>query len=81
MFNIAGTSNSTTLTFTVPNVLNASACQIDSIIHSQSGATHGSGMAIIPPGSSTVTCVFNVSSGAWTASGTKQVKGQFMLEK
>lgn len=80
-YDIGGTSNATTLSFTVPNALSASAPAVSSIMHSLSGATNGSGLAQLAVGATQVNCFLNVSSGTWTASGTKRVRGTIIVQK
>ena len=80
-YDIGGTSNTTTLNFTIPNALSASAPAVSSIMHSLSGATNGSGIAQLAVGATTVNCYLNVSAGTWTASGTKRVRGTIIVQK
>lgn len=80
-FDLAGTSNATTLAFTIPNSLSSSAPSVSAIIHSLSGATNGSGLAQIAISSSTVNCFFNVSSATWSGSGPKRVRGTIFVQK
>jgi len=80
-FDIAGTSNATSLSFTIPNALSASAPAVSSLMHSLSGATNGSGLAQLAIGSSTVICYFNVNLTLWSAIGTKRVRGTINVQK
>ncbi len=80
-YDIGGNSNTTTLTFTIPNALSATAPAVSNVMHSQSGATLGSGLHQIANNSTTVNCYFNVSSAAWTASSTKRVRGTIIVQK
>ena len=76
---LAGTSNSTSTTFTVPS---ASSNTVDTVFASRAmdnsveGAT---GLGALLPNSSTVNC-YRSALAAWTASGTKVVAGQFTYQ-
>lgn len=77
-FNLQGTSNSATTTFTLPN----NNINIDQSVNGMYAANNGSpirGMAYISAASNLVTLYQNELS-TWTASGTKYMYGQFFIE-
>ncbi len=76
-FNLSGTSNSTTTTFTVPIAANATNPNVDVACATLDNGAPVVGMAQIPAGSSTVGGYTTYLGAAWTASGTKQFVGQF----
>lgn len=81
VFNISGTSNATTLTFTLPN--NSSLVNIST---SGGSAINNSITATSPPritnvvGLNIINVYSTLASGAWTASGTKGASGQFFIK-
>jgi hypothetical protein len=77
-FNLQGTSNSATTTFTLPN----NNINIDQSVNGMYAANNGSpirGMAYISAASNLVTLYQNELS-TWTASGTKYMYGQLFIE-
>ncbi len=78
-YQISGTSNSTSTTFTVPYAGNANVGM--SLGYAvDNGGTAVAGYITLPGGDSIVTLYSTVASGAWTASGTKNVQGAFCYE-
>ena len=80
---IQGTSNSTSVTFTLPYDLGSSAFAVMPLIYTaNNGAFNIGGYGIIS--GSTLTAwrwsSINTSSSTWTASGTKIISGQFFYE-
>lgn len=81
-YHLAGTSNSTSTSFTVP--FSASSAGVDFYAKVATGTNNGTRMTSspyirIPATQSTVT-VYRYDDSAWTASGTKMVRGQFTYE-
>jgi hypothetical protein len=78
---ITGTSNSTEATFTVPLTSHATLPSNGTACHTamaaDNGATANGGYILLPKDSATVSCYKTISAGAWTASGTKSVQGEF----
>lgn len=79
-FHLDGTSNSTSTNFTLPYTSN-SAVQYDAFFQGKdnSGANFV-GLLELLGNSSTANLYSTPGGGAWTASGTKQVRGQFWFE-
>jgi hypothetical protein len=77
MFNLQGTSNSTSVTFTLPNN------QINQTMYSTCWAVNNgavaNGTSIVNINANTCLLLQN-GSGVWTASGGKQLVGQFFIE-
>lgn len=79
-FYILGTSNSTSTTFTLPNnSVNLDETPI-STLYVNNGVAGGYGYARMVKNSNTYTAYTSFSGGTWTASGTKQIVGQFFYE-
>lgn len=78
-FNIAGTSNSTSTTFTIPNI-----CKNISPAFTAYSTNNGVNAGITYASASINTNIISFySSGTgavWTASGTKSIRGNFYLE-
>ena len=78
-FNLFGTSNSTSISFTLPS---ASSNTVDIVfacrVH-DNGVEGATGLASIAANASTVNC-YRSALAAWTASGTKIVSGQFTYQ-
>ncbi|MBF0510836.1 MAG: hypothetical protein HQL13_00740 [Candidatus Omnitrophica bacterium] len=83
-FNISGTSNTTTVTFTLPYSCNSNSLYwpngILATTVDRSTNLSVPGKCYMGPGSNTVVCVSSPIGGAWTASGTKIVQGQFWYQ-
>jgi len=84
-FHLEGTSNSVSVTFTLPYGSAATAYPDAAIF--MSGFSYDNGAVTSTPGrcqfpqsSTTVTCYKDSTNAAWTASGTKIVAGQFFYQ-
>lgn len=78
-FNLFGTSNSTSISFTLPS---ASSNTVDIVFACRAydnGVEGATGLASIAANASTVNC-YRSALAAWTASGTKIVSGQFTYQ-
>ena len=75
---LIGTSNSTTTTFTLPQQ-NKNIAQLQYIYATNNGAPSSNSFLYCIANSQTITLYQN-NSTTWTASGTKQVYGQFFIE-
>ena len=77
-FNLIGTSNSTSITFTLP----FNCIQQTSIfaIAVDNGATTGAGLTQTTLNSNVVNCYSNAFGATWTSSGSKIIRGQFFYE-
>ena len=75
-FQLNGASNSTSLTFTVPNNVRQSML---SACWSVNNGAYAQGISVININANTCTGLQN-GSGIWTASGSKQFAGQFFYE-
>lgn len=73
---ISGESNSAEVTFTLPDTV-STLTQYGMVSCQNNGGAHVPGLVKITASGSTITIYQNLSSGAWTASGTKGVQGQF----
>ncbi len=83
-FEITGTSNATTATFTLPF---STLTTPNIALHQASGDITDNGVQLTTPGkmymnpnSSTVNIFTNMANAAWTATGTKTAKGSFWFE-
>lgn len=76
--NVVGTSNATTLTFTLP----VSAKAADTLVQFRSidNGTSGTGRLDLAAASSTATAIKDTAANAWTNSGTKAFIGMFTYE-
>lgn len=80
-FTIQGTSNSATTTFTLPNNSVFGNSTIAFALTVDNGVTQSpSGRFSVASNSNTVTIVKDTIGNSFTASGTKQVFGQFFIE-
>lgn len=82
-FDIAGTSNATNVTFTLPATSANTGASFDAALGFavDNGTTFTTATRLdLAPNSATVSCFTNMSNGAWTNSGTKRVLGQFWYE-
>lgn len=82
-FNIAGTSNATSVSFTLPYASdNVSLIYGGAMVTVQdNGTTKTTACAAkLAANASTVNCYTDMSTGSWTNSGTKQVAGTFVYE-
>jgi hypothetical protein len=80
-FYIAGTSNSTSTTFTVPYASATTNPSIFSTItQTQDNGIASVGNCNLPNNSSTVTCLYGTTYTSWTNSGTKIVLGQLFYQ-
>lgn len=79
-FQIVGTSNSNTVTFTTP--YNAAQVFVNAVGIAQDAGTYlGATSIISAAGSNVLTCYRAGTANGWTNSGTKQVTGQFFFEE
>jgi hypothetical protein len=78
-FNIQGTSNAVTSTFTVPIASSASATAAVDVCFGVDNGTPGVMTAALPVGTSTVNLVFNLAL-PWTNSGAKTASGHVIYE-
>jgi hypothetical protein len=78
-FTLAGTSNSTALSFTVPYTSDGDGMNTDTITRGadNSGAA-GITLTRLPAGSNIVTCYKDVTGATWTASNNKSCNGWFI---
>lgn len=81
-FEISGTSNTTTFSFTIPVRATATGPTYyrNLIMASDSGSTTA-GMAQLPANDILMTCYTTPAGGPWTASGTKSVYGILVFER
>ncbi len=79
-FSLAGTSNATNATFTLPFSVNASIGINHIIRSSDNGGSAVAGIANTGASSSTVTLFSTVAAAAWTASGAKNIEGFFSYQ-
>lgn len=80
-FLIAGTSNNTSVTFTLPfTSISAGATQGGPIAATDNGIGSANAVVVIGGGSATVSCYQSIGGALWTASGVKEVFGQFSYE-
>lgn len=77
-FNLQGTSNSISVTFTLPN--NSIGVQTFFCLAVDNGVTSGAGYTFIANASNLIDARKTQTGGNWTASGTKQAFGQFFIE-
>lgn len=80
---ITGTSDATTVSFTLPTAAaNLTIYFGQPMTYAVDNGTilTGAGRCILTPNTSTVQCFTDMSSGAWTNSGDKQVWGSFSYE-
>ncbi len=78
-FSIAGTSNSTTTTFTLPYSAVATLYQ-QNVVAAVDNGTPVVGTVYSNPSSSTITLTASISGSAFTGSGSKSVTGQLVLQ-
>ena len=77
-YRFIGTSNSTTVTFTLPN---SSIYLIYHFIRYINNGSVGSALSVGRILTDTVTCWIDISgTNLWTASGTKEITGEFFYE-
>ncbi len=79
MFSFIGTSNSTTVTFTIPNDAVGTTGWIVFGYAVNNGAATGAGL-IQRISANTIGCYRDSIGTAWTASGTKRISGEFFIE-
>jgi hypothetical protein len=81
-FELSGTSNATTTSFTLPTACNTSAGVQIINLAKDNGGTPVAGTAFMDPNTSTLVCLPTVggSSSGWTSSGAKQVVGQVFYQ-
>jgi hypothetical protein len=85
-FHLEGTSNATTVSFTLPYT--STAVGFGNQFHQTLNFTYDNTLAIATPGQCGIDCNTNIAtcdktctaSGGWTASGSKIVSGQFIYE-
>lgn len=83
VFHLAGTSNSTTTSFTLPFSMGAGGALMQFLCHGVVGGTPAVTMGQVNAGASTVSFVyFDAINGTtnWPSSGTKNIRGQFTME-
>lgn len=79
-FNIAGTSDATTVTFTIPYTSSAlDRCTCAFTVDSGTATTTG-GKVYLDASTATVGIFLDMRGTAWTNSGTKKVTGQLFYE-
>lgn len=76
---LEGTSNSTSLTFTLPRSIASAQAYCINVARSLQGSTGSVGLFYGTGGSSLVTCYFDATLGAWSASGTKAIAFSMVL--
>lgn len=79
-FRLAGTSNSTSTTMTLPVANGGNTTNLSCPQGEDNSAFISTAFGQIPAGTSTVTFFKDPSGASWTASGTKLVTGQFCYE-
>lgn len=77
MYQIAGTSNAATATFTLPSASSASLDAIHICRVSNNGAATVAALALLPQAQNTINFYSSSDTTAFTASGGKSVEGQF----
>jgi hypothetical protein len=81
-FVLTGTSNSTAVTFTLPFDHLGSGGSVRQVISIRDNTgSYTTGLALLTSGTNTVTCYSTPGTGAWTASGTKEVRGQLWYSR
>lgn len=78
-FYISGTSNSINTSFSLPYTKSGAALEVICRVRDNSGAL-SAGLMQLLGAASTANFYSTVAGGAWTASGTKQISGQFWYE-
>lgn len=78
-YKIEGTSNSVNTTFTLPYTTDARQYSASSFVVDNGTGQSGPGYVFIAASGATVTIYKDFASNAFTASGTKQVRGQFFV--
>jgi len=76
---LQGTSNSTSLTFTLPFSNSSNIYTLNLAWATNNGVTYTATLEV-PPSTNVCTPYYNLTNGTWTASGSKQVFGQFFYE-
>jgi hypothetical protein len=77
-FYLAGTSDDTTSTFTLPDASASGVSYILPVVSAQdNGGTLNVGRISLGPSLSTITLYPTPSANTWTASGNKQARGEF----
>lgn len=81
---VTGTSNATTLTFTLPIAVGAGQTDgpilLISFLKDNTVTLNAPGRVALPGSGSTATCSKDMSGTAWSASGTKQILTEFAYE-
>jgi hypothetical protein len=77
-FYLSGTSDSNTVSFTLPYVSGQPTLYLPILATDNSNTDIG--MITLVAGGSSVTAIVRVAGGSWTASGTKQIIGQFFYQ-
>lgn len=83
-FNLQGTSNSATTTFTVPySSQNSTNYRTQFICRAENSGvwSHYPGMCSLPPNTNVVTCYLTNQAGAFSNTGGKSVLGQFFYQR
>lgn len=79
--NLQGTSNATSVSFTLPFTMNATNPLINIPFVTLDNGAAVTGMCQLAAGSSTMNCFTTYAAGTWTASGSKQVYGEFFYQQ
>jgi hypothetical protein len=79
MFQISGTSNAVTSTFTVPIASSSTSPASVDVCFGVDNGVPSYMTAALPPGTSTVNCLYQ-SSSLWTNSGLKQISGHIIYQ-
>ena len=77
IFNISGTSNASSTTFTLPYANNSGEFYFPCLGVDSGTAISTFALGVLGSGSSTATFYSSTAGGGWTSSGTKQINGQF----
>jgi len=79
-FNLQGTSNSTSISFTVPYIQQNNVDMYEAIRARNNGGSYSIGLAYLNANSSNLICYLDADLTGWTASGNKRVMGNFVYE-
>lgn len=77
-FKISGTSNGSSLTFTLPNAATNTVRHVCYSVNNGTAAV--TGMAVTAASSATVTCYSDAAENVWITSGSKAIEGSFVYE-
>jgi len=79
-FVLAGTSNDTVATFTLPHTSVSGVDSFDQVIWTQNSGTFDWGLAQILPSDNVLTAYYTANVTAWIAGGLKRIAGQMWYE-